>query len=56
LDLTVTSWIQPKDVIHDPTATWGEAHARLIHPKGEQGFTPENLQKLSDVFSNKSGL
>ena len=44
------------DVIHDPTSTWGEAHARLIHPQGEQGFTPENLQKLADVFSNKGGL
>ena len=44
------------DVIHDPTATWGEAHARLIHPQGEQGFTPENLQKLANVFANKGGL
>ncbi len=44
------------DVVHDPTATWGEAHARLIHPEGASGFTPENLDKLSNAFTNKSGL
>jgi RHS repeat-associated protein len=44
------------DVIHDPTATWGDAHARLIHPEGEKGFTPENLDRLSKAFENKSGL
>jgi len=44
------------DVIHDPTDTWGQAHARLVHPDGAAGFTPGNLEKLANVFSNKSGL
>ncbi|WP_342381549.1 DUF6531 domain-containing protein [Myxococcus stipitatus] len=44
------------DVIHDCTDTWGEKHARLIHPDGASGFTPENLDKLSKVFTNTSGL
>jgi RHS repeat-associated protein len=44
------------DVIHDPTANVGDAHARLVHPEGSKGFTPENLSKLANVFSNKGGL
>ena len=44
------------DVIHDPTKAFGDAHSRLIHPAGEGGFTPENLDALSKVFTNNGGL
>jgi len=44
------------DVIHDPTDTWGDEHARLIHRDGVAGFNAENLQKLSNAFSGNTGL
>lgn len=32
-------------------------HGRIVHPsEGAAGFTPENLQKLSQVFTNTTGL
>jgi hypothetical protein len=38
------------DVIHDPTKRIGDAHARLIHPDGIDGFNDVNLNKLSRNF------
>nr|WP_237397876.1 RHS repeat-associated core domain-containing protein [Gilliamella sp. Lep-s35] len=38
------------DVIHNPTKGIGDAHARLIHPDGADGFSNNNLKKLSDNF------
>ena len=38
------------DVIHNPTGTIGDAHARLIHPDGIDGFNKSNLSILSDKF------
>ena len=37
------------DVIHDPSRKL-PAHYRLIHPRGADGFTEENLRKLSAAF------
>ena len=41
------------DVIHDPTGNFPN-HARIIHPDGAAGFTPENLAKLSNSLNNSS--
>ena len=38
------------DVIHNPTSNLGDAHARLIHPDGVNGFNENNLKKLSQNF------
>ena len=38
------------DVIDNPTKSIGDAHARLIHPDGADGFSNSNLKKLSDNF------
>ena len=44
------------DVIPAPTKNFPN-HGRIIHPtQGAAGFTPENLQKLSPVFTNTTGL
>lgn len=44
------------DVIPVPTGNFPN-HGRIIHPtEGAAGFTPENLQKLSQVFTNTTGL
>ncbi len=44
------------DVIDVPTPNFPN-HGRLIHPAlGEAGFTPENLQRLSNVFTDRAGL
>ena len=44
------------DVIPVPTKNFPN-HGRIIHPtQGAAGFTPENLQKLSPVFTNTTGL
>ncbi len=44
------------DVIPVPTTNFPN-HGRIIHPtEGAAGFTSENLQKLSQVFSNTTGL
>ncbi|MGO8902370.1 MAG: RHS repeat-associated core domain-containing protein [Isosphaeraceae bacterium] len=44
------------DVIPVPTKNFPN-HGRIIHPtQGAAGFTAENLQKLSPVFTNTTGL
>ncbi len=43
------------DVIMNPTPRFPQ-HARLIHPDGVAGFTPENLERLAVCFQNQSGL
>ena len=44
------------DVVAVPTQNFSN-HGRIIHPtEGAAGFTPENLQKLSQVFTNTTGL
>ena len=44
------------DVIEDPTNKFPN-HGRLIHPTlGAAGFTPDNLAKLSPVFTDTTGL
>jgi hypothetical protein len=44
------------DVIEDPTANFPN-HGRLIHPtEGTAGFSDENLKRLSQVFSDQTGL
>jgi hypothetical protein len=44
------------DVVPVPTSNFPN-HGRIIHPtEGAAGFTPENLQRLSQVFSNTTGL
>jgi hypothetical protein len=39
------------DVIADPTRHFAN-HARLVHPKGIDGFTDANLAELSKVFED----
>jgi hypothetical protein len=44
------------DVVPDPSHNFPN-HGRLIHPaEGAAGFTPENLQQLSQAFTNQTGL
>jgi hypothetical protein len=44
------------DVLPVPTNNFPN-HGRIIHStQGAAGFTPENLQKLSQVFTNTTGL
>jgi hypothetical protein len=44
------------DVIPDATRNFPN-HGRLIHPaEGAAGFTPENLEKLAQAFTNHTGL
>lgn len=44
------------DVIAVPTSNFPN-HGRLVHPtEGAGGFTTENLQRLSQVFHNTTGL
>ncbi len=44
------------DVIRVPTNNFPD-HGRIIHPaEGAVGFTPRNLQRLSRVFKNTTGL
>jgi hypothetical protein len=44
------------DVVRVPTHNFPN-HGRIIHPaEGAAGFTPENLQKLSQAFTNTTGL
>jgi hypothetical protein len=44
------------DVIPVPTSNFPN-HGRIVHPtEGAAGFTAENLQKLSQVFTNMTGL
>ena len=44
------------DVIEDPTSNFPN-HGRLIHPtEGAAGFTDENLERLSQAFSDQGGL
>jgi hypothetical protein len=44
------------DVIEDPTNNFPN-HGRLIHPtEGAAGFTDENLERLSQAFSDQRGL
>jgi hypothetical protein len=44
------------DVIPVPTSNFPN-HGRIIHPTdGAAGFTPENLEKLSQAFTNTMGL
>ena len=42
------------EVIPDPTARFPN-HARLIHPRGVEGFTDENLQLLAATCRNTTG-
>jgi RHS repeat-associated protein len=43
------------DVLPDPTKRFPN-HGRLVHPDGTSGFNDENLQKLSNEFTNMEGL
>jgi hypothetical protein len=44
------------DVVPAPTSNFPN-HGRIIHPTdGAAGFTPENLEPLSQVFTNTTGL
>jgi hypothetical protein len=44
------------DVIEDPTRNFPN-HGRLIHPtQGAASFNDENLKRLSQAFTNKTGL
>jgi hypothetical protein len=44
------------DVIAVPTSNFPN-HGRIIHrTEGAAGFTPENLEKLSQAFTNTTGL
>jgi hypothetical protein len=43
------------DVIMDPTPRFPQ-HARVIHPKGTDGFTQENLEQLAECFEDHTGL
>jgi hypothetical protein len=44
------------DVIPVPTNNFPN-HGRIIHPtEGSAGFTPENLEKLAQVFTDTTGL
>jgi hypothetical protein len=44
------------DVVPVPTSNFPN-HGRIIHPtEGAAGFKPENLQRLSQVFTNTTGL
>lgn len=39
------------DAIHNPSkGKIGDAHARLIHPNGVDGFSDSNLKNLSSKF------
>jgi hypothetical protein len=44
------------DIILVPTSNFPN-HGRVIHPtEGAAGFTPENLERLSQAFTNTTGL
>jgi hypothetical protein len=44
------------DVIEDPSSNFPN-HGRLIHPtEGAAGFAGENLERLTQAFSNQGGL
>jgi hypothetical protein len=44
------------DVVPVPTSNFPN-HGRIVHPtEGAAGFTPQNLQRLSQVFTNTTGL
>jgi hypothetical protein len=44
------------DVIPVPTSNISN-HGRIIHPtEGAAGFTPENLEKLAQIFTDATGL
>jgi hypothetical protein len=44
------------DIVPVPTSNFPN-HGRIIHPTdGAAGFTPENLERLSQVFTNTTGL
>jgi len=44
------------DVVPAPTSNFPD-HGRIVHPtQGAVGFIPENLQGLSQVFTNTTGL
>ena len=42
------------EIIPDPTARFPN-HARLIHPRGPEGFADENLERLAQVFRDTEG-
>ncbi|MFA8360522.1 RHS repeat-associated core domain-containing protein [Burkholderia ubonensis] len=42
------------DVIEDPTNKFPN-HARIIHPSGADGFSDENLERLSEALGNAKG-
>ncbi|WP_198343951.1 RHS repeat-associated core domain-containing protein, partial [Burkholderia ubonensis] len=42
------------DVIEDPTNKFPN-HARIIHPGGADGFSDENLERLSDALGKTTG-
>jgi hypothetical protein len=39
------------EIVPDPTNRFPN-HARLIHPDDAEGFTDENLERLSQAFQN----
>ena len=41
-------------LIPDPTDRF-PSHARLIHPRGTEGFADENLERLARVFRDTEG-
>jgi hypothetical protein len=44
------------DIVPVPTSNFPN-HGRIVHPTdGAAGFTPENLERLSQVFTNSTGL
>ena len=43
------------DVLSVPTTNFPN-HGRIIHPTEGAGGTPENLERLSKVFTSKTGL
>lgn len=42
------------DVIEDPTNKFSN-HARIIHPGGADGFSDENLERLSKALGGITG-
>jgi hypothetical protein len=42
------------DIIPDPTRKFPNHH-RIIHPDGAAGFDDENLERLSQVFTDTTG-
>jgi hypothetical protein len=42
------------EVAPDPTSRFAN-HARLIHPEGVAGFTPDRLEPLARTFRDTTG-